>query len=254
MAAATAVIGGISAAIGAAGGLQQMIGGAKQKRAAINAARRFRRQELTNLAEGRQVSTLGADLARQEMARTTATSVGALQAGGIRGVVGGLGAIQESTNRGAQQIGLQLDQQQQQIEQQQMQESQNIRAMQEQRDNQELANLQAQANAGAQMQQQGMAGIAQTGMSFAQLGASGAFGEGSGSPTDVSSATSPSSSSLGFSPSYQNSLSNPLSVFGQSTPFTQSAQANMLTNSFVNKYTNPIQQFGAGSQYLKTKG
>lgn len=186
MAATTAaVIGGISAAIGAAGGLQQMIGGAKQKRAAMNAARRFRRQELTNLAEGRQVSTLGADLARQEMARTTATSIGALQAGGIRGVVGGLGAIQESTNRGAQQIGLQLDQQQQQIQQQQMQESQNIRAMQEQRDNQELANLQAQANAGAQMQQQGMAGIAQAGMSFAQLGASGAFGEGSQSSSNI---------------------------------------------------------------------
>jgi hypothetical protein len=180
------VLGIASGVLGLAGSASQIIGGAKQKRAALKAAREFQRQELKNYAEGRQVSTLGATLAREEMARQTAAGIGALQAGGIRGVVGGIGALQEANTRGARQIGAELDIQQQQLDREVMAENQAIRQMQEQRDVQELNAIQAQMNAGEQMQQAGIGGIAQTALSIGSMAAGGVFGDiGKGAATTV---------------------------------------------------------------------
>jgi len=161
-----------SAAVGAAGGISKMIGGGKQKRAAKRALRQFKRQQLRNVQEGRGISTRGAEVALEQNARQAATSLETLASGGIRGVVGGVGAVQEQSNKVAQQVGAGLDQQQVQLQREQAQDEARIRAMQEQRENQELNQMYAQLNAGEQNQAGGLGDIAQAGFGAASLATS----------------------------------------------------------------------------------
>jgi hypothetical protein len=160
MAAATAMVG-----IGLLGSGYQAIKGAQDARDAKNALNNYERQELSNVTEGLQVSTLGADLQREESARLAATQVGALQGVGARGVVGGLGRVEAGTQQLNRQIGADLDAQQKQLDQLYAQEQANIRGMQEQREQQDISGLSSQYNAGNQMMFQGIGGIAQTGIS-----------------------------------------------------------------------------------------
>jgi hypothetical protein len=165
-AATTAMVG-----IGLLGSGYQAIKGAQDARDAKNALNNYERQELSNVTEGLQVSTLGSDLQREESARLAATQVGALQGVGARGVVGGLGRVEAGTQQLNRQIGADLDAQQKQLDQLYAQEQANIRSMQEQREQQDISGLSSQYNAGNQMMWQGIGGIAQTGM--AGLGALG---------------------------------------------------------------------------------
>ncbi len=172
MAAATTIA---MAGVGLLGSGYQAIKGAKDAKDAQRALENYERQELTNIAEGLQVSTLGADLQREEQARLAATQVGALQGAGARGVIGGLGRVEAGSQQMNRQIGAELDAQQKQIDQMRAQDQANIRSMQEQREQQDIAGLSSQYNAGNQMMWQGIGGIAQTGM--AGLGAIGKTGE-----------------------------------------------------------------------------
>lgn len=172
MAAATTIA---MAGVGLLGSGYQAIKGAKDAKDAQRALENYERQELTNIAEGLQVSTLGADLQREEQARLAATQVGALQGAGARGVIGGLGRVEAGSQQMNRQIGAELDAQQKQIDQMRAQDQANIRSMQEQREQQDVAALSSQYNAGNQMMWQGIGGIAQTGM--AGLGAIGKTGE-----------------------------------------------------------------------------
>lgn len=172
MAAATTIA---MAGVGLLGSGYQAIKGAKDAKDAKRALENYERQELTNIAEGLQVSTLGADLQREEQARLAATQVGALQGAGSRGVIGGLGRVEAGSQQMNRQIGAELDAQQKQIDQMRAQDEANIRGMQEQREQQDVAALSSQYNAGNQMMWQGIGGIAQTGM--AGLGAIGKTGE-----------------------------------------------------------------------------
>lgn len=170
MAAATTILAGAGLALGAGGSVAKMIGGAKQKRAARRAARNFKRQELRNVNEGRRISTRGADLAREEAARRTATSVEALRSGGIRGVVGGLSGVNEANIAESRRVGRDLDLQQMQLDRDIATDEANMRAIQENRDNQELAAIQAQMNAGNQQMYSGMGDLAQVGFGAATSG------------------------------------------------------------------------------------
>lgn len=172
MAAATTIA---MAGVGLLGSGYQAIKGAKDAKDAQRALENYERQELTNIAEGLQVSTLGADLQREEQARLAATQVGALQGAGARGVIGGLGRVEAGNQQMNRQIGAELDAQQKQIDQMRAQDQANIRSMQEQREQQDVAALSSQYNAGNQMMWQGIGGVAQTGM--AGLGAIGKAGE-----------------------------------------------------------------------------
>lgn len=172
MAAATTIA---MAGVGLLGSGYQAIKGAKDAKDAQRALENYERQELTNIAEGLQVSTLGADLQREEQARLAATQVGALQGAGARGVIGGLGRVEAGNQQMNRQIGAELDAQQKQIDQMRAQDEANIRGMQEQREQQDVAALSSQYNAGNQMMWQGIGGIAQTGM--AGLGAIGKTSE-----------------------------------------------------------------------------
>jgi hypothetical protein len=162
------------AGVGALASGIQAISGAKQKRDAQQELENYQRQELTNVAEGLQVSTLGADLQREEQARLASTQVDALQGAGVRGLIGGIGRVEAGSQMVNRQIGADLDAQQKQIDQMYAQDEANIRGMQEQREIADIAGLSSQYNAGNAMMWQGIGGITQSGMA----GLSGAAGEG----------------------------------------------------------------------------
>lgn len=161
MAAATTIA---MAGVGLLGSGYQAIKGAKDAKDAKRALENYDRQELSNIAEGLQVSTLGADLQREEQARLAATQVGALQGAGARGVIGGLGRVEAGSQQMNRQIGAELDAQQKEIDRMRAQDEANIRSMQEQREQQDVAALSSQYNAGNQMMFQGIGGMAQSGM------------------------------------------------------------------------------------------
>lgn len=161
------------ASVGLLGSGYQAIKGAKDARDAKSVLDNYQRQEFQNIAEGMQVSTLGADLQKEEQARLAASQVGALQGSGVRGVIGGLGRVEAGGQMVNRQIGADLDMQQKQIDQMYAQDQANIRGMQEQREYSDIAGLSSQYNAGNQMFQQGLGGLGQTAM--AGLGAYGKY-------------------------------------------------------------------------------
>lgn len=158
-------------AIGVLGAGYQIYKGEKDARDAKNALDNYQRQEFNNVAEGMQVSTLGADLQKEEQARLAYSQVDALQGMGARGVIGGLGRVEAGNQMVSRQIAADLDAQQKQIDQIRSQDKAAIRGMQEQREMQDIAGLSSQYNAGNQMMWQGIGGVAQSAM--AGLGALG---------------------------------------------------------------------------------
>ena len=139
-----------SAAVGAAGSIAQGIMGASQARKARKAIENYDRQDITNLREGLSVSTKGADLATDQLARTNATTVSALKAGGVRALMGGLPKVQKATIKQAAQIGADLDAQIQDVQMQEIKGAEDARAMIERREEADLAGLGQQMATGQQ--------------------------------------------------------------------------------------------------------
>lgn len=216
MAAATSIA---MAGVGLLGSGYQAIKGAKDAKDAKNALENYQRQELSNIAEGLQVSTLGADLQREEQARLAQSQVDALAGAGARGVLGGLGRVEAGNQMTTRQIAADLDMQQRQIDQMRAQDEANIRSMQEQREMQDIAGLSSQYNAGNQMMWQGIGGIAQTGISgLSAMGKEDAVakqgvGAGTDKTTTTTNQTTPTSSGFDF---YQN-MGNIAKGFGSPT-------------------------------------
>jgi hypothetical protein len=152
------------ALIGGAASAYQAISGAEAAKSAQNALNNLPIPNLVNPFEDMQVSTLGADLQRQEAARLSATSVQALQGAGVRGVVGGVGAVQAQNQLMNQQIAADLDRQQKELDQARANAQMNIQGMKEQRYRSDVAALSSQINQGNQMFQAGLGGIAQSAM------------------------------------------------------------------------------------------
>jgi hypothetical protein len=171
---AVATSAAIIAGVSAAGGIAKTISGAKRAKAVKMAQARFKRQEMSNVNEGRRISTRGADLANEQNARGMATSADALRSGGVRGVVGGMQGLQEAANNNANQIGAGLDQQQVQLDRDFAQDEVRIQNTKEQRDTAELSTMQQQANAANQDIWSGIGDVA---------GAVGGMAAGMGDPT-----------------------------------------------------------------------
>lgn len=152
---------GAASVLGAGFGIYQSIQGAKERRNAERALNDYQRQELTNVAEGQQVSTLGSDLQRQEQARLASGQIGALQEGGTRSMIGGLGRVEAGNQRVMQQTGADLDMQQKQIDQMRAEDDVRIRNMQENREIGDLSALSSQAQAGKQDMYSGFGNIVQ---------------------------------------------------------------------------------------------
>ena len=177
-----ALFGAISAGIGVAGSIAQGIMGASQASKAKKAIANYKRQKLTNTAEGISISTKGAEMVAKEVARTAATTVSALQTGGVRGVVGGAGKVVASVDKSLQQVTADLDRQEKEKQKMIAQEEVRIQQMTEEREKADLAGLGQQLAVG---QQNLMGGIAGLGKSIGQF--AGNFG---GAGTEGAEATS----------------------------------------------------------------
>jgi hypothetical protein len=152
-----AVAGGISAL----GGAYQAIQGAKQARDAKLELERLQTPELMNVADNLTVSTLGSNLQREEASRNYATSVDALRSAGARGIIGGLGVLNQNQNTVNRQIAADLDTQQKAIDMARAEDEARIRAIKEQRYANDVAALSSQINAGESSKMQGLMGIGQ---------------------------------------------------------------------------------------------
>lgn len=180
MAAATSIA---MAGIGILGSGYKALQGAKDAKDAKNALNNYKRQEFQNVADGMQVSTLGAELQTESQARLASSQTSALQGAGVRGLVGGLGRVEAGNQEVTQGIAADLDQKQKDIDQIKAQDQSRIRDMQEARENADIAGLSSQYNAGKQQMWDGIGGIAQTGISG--LGALGKKNKGTGETDPV---------------------------------------------------------------------
>lgn len=169
-------------ALGAGMGLYQTIQGAKQARDAKNALENYQRQELTNTAEGLQVSTLGSDIQREEQARLSATQIDAASGGGSRGLATSLGRIEAGNQRVNREIGADLDRQQKDIDMLRAEDEKRIQSMTEQRQNADISALSSQYNAGEQMKYSGLGNIV-AGTGQAAVGIDNSIREAKGNET-----------------------------------------------------------------------
>ena len=157
MGVSSAITGGLSAGMG----LYQTIAGAKEKKNAEDALASYKRQELENVAKDLQVSTLGADRQLAEQSRLASTQVGALQGGGTRALIGGLGRVEAGNQAVNDQITADLDQQRKDIDAMIASDNANIRGMQENRENADINALSSQYQSGKNDMNMGLGNIVQ---------------------------------------------------------------------------------------------
>lgn len=139
----------------------------------------FEHQELYNAYDEVGVSRMGADLRREEMGRSMATSVQALRSGGVRGVVGGIGQLNAQNQYNNAMIAADLDRQNKELNRLRAQEDARILSIKENREIQELGGYGQMLNVGLQTKWQGQAGVAnavQSGTSIAGNYMSGGYG------------------------------------------------------------------------------
>lgn len=136
-------------------GAGQAIGGIIKRNKARREIENFQFQELSNKYEGLTPSTLGAELASRESARSASTAITNLREAGSRALIGGLGRTLAQDNATQQRIAANLDAQQKNIDMAIARDDAAIRQMNEQRQRSELAGIgsmygmaQQQANVG----------------------------------------------------------------------------------------------------------
>ena len=164
----------ISGGLGAATGIYTAISEAKNKKKIAKAINNLPENKITNIADGMQVSTRGADLQKQEQGRLAATQVGALADGGSRSLIGGIGQVAAGNQAVNEQIGANLDEQQNNITNVRAQDEQRIQMTKEQRTQAKLAALSSQYNASSQNMMGGIGnsigGIGQVGNGMSASG------------------------------------------------------------------------------------
>jgi hypothetical protein len=241
----TAILAG--AALTAAGSAGNMIKGAKRAKDAQKALNNFKRQELKNVTEGMRVSTLGAELQTKQAQSRFESSVDALRSGGVRGLVGGLGNVAAQDQAMQAQIGAGLDQQQQQIDKFAREDQGRIREIQEGRESSAIAGLGQEIAAGKAQQQQGIAGIAEAGMSMLSAGINSQppFPPGGPGAPGSDAITSAGKSAISTGKAAIASLSAPISANMQSK-----ASSFQMPSSFtaVNPYAPKDYSAGFGDQ------
>lgn len=146
-------------AVGTVGGIMKFYEGRKMQKKAERMLDSFEWQDLQNPYESLQVSTLGADLQREEAGRNTASVVNAIQSGGSRAIIGGLGRVQAQNNLVNRQIAADLDQQQRSIDFAAAGQDVVNQGMTEQRQANELQGYGQMMNVGMNMKYGGIADV-----------------------------------------------------------------------------------------------
>jgi hypothetical protein len=150
----SAIIGGAGLAMSA----YQTIDGANQAKKAQRQLNDYERQELDNAFKDIEISTLGADLLREENARTSANMVDAAQQGGSRSIIGAVPKIVGATNQINQQAARMIDDQNINREFAIAGDNARIEGIIENRDMQNIGALGSQVNAGRQDMMNGIMG------------------------------------------------------------------------------------------------
>lgn len=159
-----AIIGGL----GAAGGAAQSIIGANQARDARRAIDNFQRADLVNPAENLRISTLGADLQREQANRAQSNIIDAIRMGGSRAIIGAAPALAAQSNLLNREIAAGLDQQMLNREAAIADGAFRVQQLQERRDEADLRGLGNLYNVGQQNLFGGFDDIATAGMFIGQ--------------------------------------------------------------------------------------
>ena len=165
----------VPALITAGSGIAQAIGAGKEAKRTKEAIDNYPRQTLTNPNSGLQVSTLGADRMREDLARTVATMTEQAALGGIKGVASLAPNIIQQQNAQEAQIAANLDEQEKQRQQMIAQGNAMVQQMTEQRENNDLLGLGQQLSVAQQNQANGFNTVAQAGAGAMTAASAGLF-------------------------------------------------------------------------------
>jgi hypothetical protein len=150
-------------AVGAIGGYSKWREGRKMQKKAQALIDDFEWQELKNPYKDLQVSTMGADLMKEQNARAVSTATQALRGAGTRGLVGGLATVQNQSNTMNKEIASNLDEQRKAIDFASAGEEGKIRDMMENRQANELAGYGQMLNVGMGMKYGGVSDMQASG-------------------------------------------------------------------------------------------
>ncbi|MDY3443412.1 hypothetical protein PG616_00940 [Riemerella anatipestifer] len=171
-AAIPAIVGG---AVSAGTSIISAIGAGKRAKNIQQQIDNYKRQELTNPFEGLQVSTLGADRQREDLARTMSTYANLAAMGGSRAIVGLAPNLLAQQSQQEAQIMANLDEQEKQRQQLVANGAMQIQGMQEQRENNDLIGLGNALNTARQEQTNAWNQFGQTAMGLGMAASSGMF-------------------------------------------------------------------------------
>ena len=169
---------GISLASGLAStgvGLFQSIQEGKRRKQMEDYLANYQRQELANPMEGLQVSTLGADRQREDLARSLSTVANQAAQGGSRAIASITPQATQQLMDNEAKIMADLDQQYRQNQQLIAQGAAQVQAMQENREQNDLLGIGNAMNVSSQNQNNAMTQSAQGLMGLGLMGASGGF-------------------------------------------------------------------------------
>ena len=169
-----------SAAIGAGTGIAGAISQGKQAKNYQKQIENYQRQTLVNPYADLQVSTLGADRQREDLARTMTTYGNLASMSGTRGIASFLPNLTQTQNDQTAKIASNLDEQEKQRQQLIAQGDAQVQAMQENREQNDLLGLGTAYQASKANQAQSMGMIAQGLGTLGYAAANGVF-NGSGS-------------------------------------------------------------------------
>lgn len=175
MAAVTSAIALGSAVIGAGTGIAGAISQGKQAKNYQKQIENYQRQTLVNPYANLQVSTLGADRQREDLARTMTTYGNLAAMSGTRGIASLLPNLTQTQNDQTAKIAANLDEQQKQIDQLKAQGEMQIQGMTEQRENNDLLGLGQAYQTAKANQAQSMGMIAQGLGTLGYAAANGVF-------------------------------------------------------------------------------
>lgn len=180
MAAASTIIAAGSAALSAGTGLAGYLSQGKQARKYQEQIENYERQKLVNPYANLQVSTLGADRQREDLARTMTTYGNLASLSGTRGIASLLPNLTQTQNDQTAKIAANLDEQEKQRQQLIAQGDAQVQAMQENREQNDLLGLGNAYQTSKANQAQSMGMIAQGLGTLGYAAANGVF-NGSGS-------------------------------------------------------------------------
>lgn len=202
----------------------------------------YQRQELQNPYENLQVSTMGADLQREELARNIATNAGYAAMGGSRAIMGlAPQMLQQQAQQNAQ-IAAGLDQQYNQNQQLAARGNEMVQTMTENREQQDLMGIGNAYNVARQEAAKGLSNAIQSGLGVAKAIA--------GIPQGDSTSSTVSSSVVSDTPLQSIPQSNaPVNLGQYNIPSVGIAQQPTYHAPNYAAQLFPIQSFGAPASF-----